>query len=604
MTKLLPQGKGWFIWQIKRVYNGDPLTIAQKAKEQGISWVSIKVCDRASNYNLRPVEIAGITVAYKDDIVQPLVDALKAQSISVYGWGYCYINNAYFVSPQKEAQKAVDRVKQFNLDGYFIDAEYEAKNQSNNAKTYSAVLRSGLPDKAIGLCSYRFPSLHNDFPYREFLNICDFHAPQVYWVGSNNSAEQLERSVVELKKIANIPVIPLGISAQDDSTIWKPTEIQINNFHNKVVELNLQAEGWYEWGDAINAGVEKFVANISWDGKIILPPPPTEKSRYVGSVLPTVFLGLQVRESPITGLKIGKLNPNQSFEGDVLVTVQGDKWLNITKPLSGWISLKFTKYTDSGEIIVIPPPMNTKKLGLYYVIPHYRPNTTGPAISPCSRNTKMFENASQLDYTPWSKYLLEINKYDNSHKEENRLQWINDPNAGPSKGVNENNKYRWIGLTYPGNVVLVEDIVDGQDGRKWAKIKSVSNNTSVAPDATKINYIKTPHLVHQAFGWNAKNELFLLTGNKGGCVVPVVGESEWYIPMDELRPIHTLQSMNVRNAPNTSAEIIGGKAKGEKIYISKLSERNNINDDLWGLTDEGWIVIKVSGTRYTDWQFV
>ncbi len=175
--------------------------------------------------------------------------------------------------------------------------------------------------------------------------------------------------------------------------------------------------------------------------------------------------------------------------------------------------------------------------------------------------------------------------------------------GGPTKGI-ENGKYKWIGLAYPGNVIQVLDIVDGQDGKKWAKIQSVSN--SIVPDSTKINYVKTPHLVHQCFGWNSNNELFPLVGNKGGCVVPVVGETNWYIPMGELQPIHVTQNMNIRSNPSTLSTIVGSKPNGSEVYFSELSERNNLNDNLWGkLSDgSGWIAIKVGGVRYTDWQFI
>lgn len=333
-------------------------------------------------------------------------------------------------------------------------------------------------------------------------------------------------------------------------------------------------------------------------GTVINPPPPiTNPSRYTGNVLGTVSLGLNVRDKPVSGLVIDKLQHDSYFEADTLE----NGWFHLTLPNNdGYISSIWTKYIDNDKIT----PPTTKNLGLYYVIPHYRTGTNGPAISPCSRNTKLFDNASQLDYVTWSGYLKEINKYDNSGKENFRLDWIADPNSGPTKGVNENGKYRWIGLSYPGNVIQVLDIVDGQDGKKWAKIKSVSNN--IIPNSTKINYIKTPYLVHQCFGWNSKNELFPLVGNKGGCVVPVVGETDWYIPMSELRSIKTLQNMNIRSSSNTSATIVGSKPKGSEIYISELNDRNKLSDDLWGkLSDNsGWIAIKVNNVRYTDWQFI
>jgi len=94
----------------------------------------------------------------------------------------------------------------------------------------------------------------------------------------------------------------------------------------------------------------KIWANVD-DSPIITPPPPPpiiKPSRYTGSILSSTFFGLQVRESPVSGLRVAKLNANQSFEGDNIVTIQNDKWLHITKPYDGWISLKYTKFIDNG----------------------------------------------------------------------------------------------------------------------------------------------------------------------------------------------------------------------------------------------------------------
>lgn len=274
--KKIPNGKGWFIWQIKRVYGGDPVQIVKAAKAQHVSWVSIKICDRGSSYNLRPVlSIFGVVIAWKDDIIQPLVDALRAEGIAVYGWGYAYLDNGWGVLPAKEAAIAVARVKQFGLDGFFVDAEGQAAKQFKNAQAYIQALRDGLQDIAIGLCSFRFPSLQTDFPWRELLAGCDFHAPQVYWIKADNSADQLTRSFNELTGLVNLPFVPLGIAAQDDNSPWKPTMSQIDAFAERAQNMGIQAVGWYEWGDAQAAGLEAYVAMLPGAGDVVDNPAPT-----------------------------------------------------------------------------------------------------------------------------------------------------------------------------------------------------------------------------------------------------------------------------------------------------------------------------------------
>ena len=77
---IYPNGVGYFIWQAKRI--GDFATAAKKAKEAGISWVSIKVTDGPAKFNLDPDT--------KYDYAPDIVKAFKAEGITVFGWGYVY----------------------------------------------------------------------------------------------------------------------------------------------------------------------------------------------------------------------------------------------------------------------------------------------------------------------------------------------------------------------------------------------------------------------------------------------------------------------------------------------------------------------------------
>lgn len=323
--KIIPAGKGWFIWQIKRIYGGDPARIAAAARSQHIDWVAIKVNDGPADYNLRPRTFMGmdIPLMYADDIIQPLVDALHAEGILVFVWGYIYLGD-----PAREAAKSIERFKKFGVEGYIVDAESEWKFKIGPARVYMDALRAGMPNVSIGMCSYRWPSYHREFPWNTALENADYHMPQVYWLDEHNPAQQLNQSVFELKAYKDIPIIPLGYAYQNEFNGSKPTQAEMVAFHEQTLKLELPGNGWYEWGDAIvNADVEKYVAPLVWDGPM---PPPTGDAMYNGTV---IVDKVNVRAAPSsTAQDVGDLFRNNHIAGNRIVNAAGYDWLEIALP--------------------------------------------------------------------------------------------------------------------------------------------------------------------------------------------------------------------------------------------------------------------------------
>ena len=126
------QGKGMMIWMIPRAENGDAEAIANVAKAAGLSHVLIKIADGPYAFN--------VDKTTKVDLIPPVAKALKAKGIQVWGWHYVY---AY--SPLAEADQAIQRVNELQLDGYIIDAEREFKVNNNLCPGRSGLWpRSGL----------------------------------------------------------------------------------------------------------------------------------------------------------------------------------------------------------------------------------------------------------------------------------------------------------------------------------------------------------------------------------------------------------------------------------------------------------------------------
>ncbi len=96
-----------------------------------------------------------------------------------------------------KARMAVNRTRELDLDGFVVDAEieYKEKGRAVAARRYMEAVRSGLGDMQIALSTFRFPRLHHELPFEEFLNYCDFSMPQVYHEKASNVEEQLEKSV-------------------------------------------------------------------------------------------------------------------------------------------------------------------------------------------------------------------------------------------------------------------------------------------------------------------------------------------------------------------------------------------------------------------------
>jgi len=248
------EGKGFYIWKIKYCEGGDVRAIANLAEQAELSHVLVKVANANWSYNIDPMT--------NQDLVGPLVKELKKRDIAVWGWQYVLGND-----PVGEADKAIQRVREFNLDGFVIDAESEYKEPGKEkaAERYMARLRMGLPRVPIALSSYRYPSYHPQLPWDEFLSKCDIAMPQVYWVRSHNPGRQLERCVNEYRTQRYIrPVIPTGSAYKQWE--WVTTPEDINELMEKALELKLKAVNFWEWSHTRKylSGLWDTVSDFKW----------------------------------------------------------------------------------------------------------------------------------------------------------------------------------------------------------------------------------------------------------------------------------------------------------------------------------------------------
>ena len=197
--------------------------------------------------------------------------ALRAKGIKVWGWHYVYGYN-----PTGEAQIAIKRVQELGIEGYAIDAEAEYKlaGRETAARTFMTELRKSLPNTPVALCSYRFPTLHPELPWKAFLEKCDYNMPQVYWQGAHNPGAQLQRCQREFQSMTpSLPIIPVGpvYKAGD----WVATPADIVEFMDMARALNMSAVTYFEWyyGRTILTSLWNAISSYKWGSSTPLDLP-------------------------------------------------------------------------------------------------------------------------------------------------------------------------------------------------------------------------------------------------------------------------------------------------------------------------------------------
>ncbi len=252
------QGKGFYIWKIRDAEGGNAQQIALEAREAGLSHVLIKVANGIYAYNY--------DWNRRVDLVPPVVSALHAMGIQAWGWHYVYGD-----SPTGEANIALKRIRELNLDGYVINAEvqYKQPGKARAARQFMQKLRSGVGNNfPLALSSYRFPSLH-PIPWDEFLSRCDYNMPQVYWMQAHNPGAQLSRTLQEFSNLKyKPPIIPTGAAFTEHG--WSATAQDVLEFLIAARSFNLSAANFWEWYNCREVlkprrQVWNTIADYNWD---------------------------------------------------------------------------------------------------------------------------------------------------------------------------------------------------------------------------------------------------------------------------------------------------------------------------------------------------
>lgn len=254
-------GKGLFIWQIPYCEGGKPAAIAARAKQAGLTHVLIKIADGAN----WPYNVDSKT---DRDLIPPVLTALKAAGIQVWGWHYVRGDN-----PLGEARLGGQRARALGVDGYVIDAEREYKRSGRKeaARRYVQELRRQLPEIPLALSSYRYPRLHYEVPYSEFLAVCDYAMPQVYFEHSHNPEVQLQLCMDQYMSLPNArPIVPTFPAYSIGG--WKPTTSDIHRAMDKAKSFGMKAANAWSWDFASRPDFQDLWQ--AWASYTWQPAPP------------------------------------------------------------------------------------------------------------------------------------------------------------------------------------------------------------------------------------------------------------------------------------------------------------------------------------------
>lgn len=251
-----PVGKGMFIFIVQNLFGGNIQAIVERAGDLKLNWIVMKGAHRGALEN--------------EELLPDLISKLRAKGVDV--WLYQRMHGDPTVpegtssTRKAETNAALTCIERYNPTGWILDAEAEYYEQRNSARLHMAELRSKFPDLPIGLCSFRFPQFHQQLPWKEFLDYCDFHAPQVYWAGSTSSfggpAQQLQRSIEELTALKELPVIPVGQAYREHGV--QPNLQELNEFDQAVRSHGLAGLCWFRWGHVETLNFASTIAAHQW----------------------------------------------------------------------------------------------------------------------------------------------------------------------------------------------------------------------------------------------------------------------------------------------------------------------------------------------------
>lgn len=283
-------GKGAMVWKLRLWQGGDPAKQVAQCRDLGLGWVSLKIVDDSTERWESPVYHPNNQNA---DLLPATIAALRAANIAVHGWGYTYgrsKDSPYTAWGASEAAKTVTLCRKHGITEFDVDAEGEYErtfvNMKSEAAAYMKALRAGLPTGRFALCSYRYPNLHGNFPWAEFLADTQVHMPQVYFLEAtamDAGAYQLRASYSQLQALKRLPFVPIAPTYEHTNKTglkWRATKVQLLGLFEQAKTLGCEGVGVWALELATDTQLDAL-REFKWDTTPPPPPPPVSMTAYM-----------------------------------------------------------------------------------------------------------------------------------------------------------------------------------------------------------------------------------------------------------------------------------------------------------------------------------
>lgn len=338
------QGKGMYLWIIDE--KEDPKDTAQACKEAGLTHMAIKIADAGFAYNIEYNTINGLP--WGRDKVVPLVSALREAGVSPWGWVFVYGS-----TPDAEAEIAIERTKTLGIDGLIINAEGAYKGKHAAARRYMGQIRSALGGKLpLALSSYRFPDIHHDFPWVEFLSQVDINMPQVYWMLSHNAGAQMQRCYEQFmqSKYPQRPIFPTGAAFSEQG--WRPTVAEVRDFMTVAEGLGVAGCNFWLYKQARHRFPEYWqaISEYDWPVDPVAPVEPLPgNALFWAKCIAAAWLRIRLVPEGLTVDYLAKGEIEAVYE-------VRDGWYHIGR---GWVGGSYMEMISPP--VVIDPPISLEQ---------------------------------------------------------------------------------------------------------------------------------------------------------------------------------------------------------------------------------------------------
>lgn len=344
MAKILPKGKGLFVWQPENFFTaGEVDDLVDYLSETQTRWASFKVADGIWQCSER-----------RWNFLVELFPKLRKAGISPRVWMYSR-GAASDDAARVEGRNIAKLATELNADGIDLDIEGVWGDTSipNSIKVNRATLMGKSLREfwagSVSLCSYRYPKYWMQIPWATFDEFVDCYTPQVYWQGQQNSAQQLEWSLEQYREIGlDKPFVPIGAAYSEHG--WTASDASIEEFSLAANQLykDMESPGYGFWSfdsiygkrDAIYDNCSDMLDRVTDPGDIV----PVGESISLSVTAPVLNIRSQPKVSPETLL--GKFQEGDVvFVKDIFVVSKSEIWV---EHQLGWSALLYGTNTFLG----------------------------------------------------------------------------------------------------------------------------------------------------------------------------------------------------------------------------------------------------------------